>query len=123
MLFAWHHPSHLEADLGLSLLRPTLSRFASAHTLIRYDVRGSGLSEPLRPEDTLDEHVADMKAVADAAGLERFPIVAVLQNAAVAARFAARYPERVSCMVFWNAYVMGRAIRAKLDGSPPADRD
>lgn len=69
----------------------------------------------MQAEATIDDHVADMKAVADAAGLTRFPIVATLQAAAVAIRFAALHPDRVSRLVLHNAYARGRAIR---NGAP-----
>ena len=69
----------------------------------------------MQPEATIDDHVADMKAVADAAGLTLFPIIATLQAAAVATRFAALYPDRVSRLVLHNAYARGRAIR---NGAP-----
>ena len=111
LLYAWHHLSHLERDWASNLLRPGLVALAGKHRLIRFDVRGAGLSDPVRPADTLDNHVDDMLAVADAAGLERFPVVAVLQASAVAIRLAARHPERVSRLVLINPYARGRALR------------
>ena len=111
VLYAWHHLSHLEKDWASGLHGPALTAFADRRRLIRYDVRGSGLSDPIRPEDDLDAHVADMIAVADAAGLDRFPIVATLQAAAVAIRLAATRPERVSRLVLINGYARGRATR------------
>ncbi len=116
VLFAWHHFSHLELDWASPLLSPALCMLAERHSLVRYDIRGSGLSDPLRPENTIDDHVADMLAVADAAGLERFPVVATLQSAAVAIRCAARFPERVARLVLHNAYARGRAMR---ENAPP----
>ena len=62
-----------------------------------------------------------MIAVADAAGLETFPVVAMLQNAAVAIRVAAKYPDRVSRMVLTNAYARGRAIRENAAEVPEHD--
>lgn len=115
VLYAWHHFSHLEKDWTSRLLSPALATLAERHRLIRHDIRGCGLSDPMQPEATIDDHVADMKAVADAAGLTRFPIVATLQAAAVAIRFAALHPDRVSRLVLHNAYARGRAIR---NGAP-----
>jgi DNA-binding winged helix-turn-helix (wHTH) protein/pimeloyl-ACP methyl ester carboxylesterase len=115
VLYAWHHFSHLEKDWTSTLLSPALAALAEHHCLIRHDIRGCGLSEPMQPEATIDDHVADMKAVADAAGLTQFPIVATLQAATVAIRFAALYPDRVSRLVLHNAYARGRAIR---NGAP-----
>ncbi|WP_343117454.1 alpha/beta fold hydrolase [Ostreiculturibacter nitratireducens] len=111
LLYAWHHLSHLEKDWASGLLRRGLTALAERHRLIRYDIRGSGLSDPINREDGLDEHVDDMIAVADAAGLDRFPVVATLQAAAVAIRLAARWPHRVSRLVLHNGYARGRATR------------
>ncbi|OSQ51358.1 alpha/beta fold hydrolase [Marivita geojedonensis] len=111
VLYAWHHLSHLEHDWSSTLLSRGLRALAENYSLIRYDVRGAGLSEPIKPGDTLDDHVNDMIAVADAAGLECFPVIATLQGAAVAIRLAAREPQRISCLVLHNGYARGRALR------------
>lgn len=111
VLYAWHHLSHLEKDWASGLLAPGLKAMAVRHRLIRFDIRGAGLSDRIKPGDRLDQHVEDMIAVADAAGLDRFPVVAVLQASAVAIRLAAKYPERVSRLVLMNPYARGRAVR------------
>ncbi len=121
VLFGMHHLSHLERDWASDLLKSGFEKLAQSHTLIRYDVRGAGLSDPIRDNDTIDQHVADMIAVADAAGLERFPVVGILQNAAVAIRVAATYPERVSRLVIQNGYARGRARRAEAPAEPEHD--
>lgn len=117
VLHAWHHLSHLEQDWASPLLRPALLALAARHGLVRYDIRGSGLSDPLPQGADIDTHAADMLAVADAAGLARFPVVATLQAAPVAIRLAARAPHRVSRLVLHNAYARGRAMRP---GAPEA---
>lgn len=121
VVHAWHHLSHLEKDWSSRLLRPGLEALAEKHRLIRYDIRGAGLSDPIKPRDTLDQHVEDMLAVVDAAGLERFSIVAVLQAAAVAIRFAVRHPERVSRLVIQNGYARGRSMRENAPEDPEKD--
>ena len=115
LLFAFHHLSHLERDWASDLMFPIFASLAGHHSLIRFDNRGTGLSDPIGSETAFDDHVADMEAVADAAGLNRFPIVACLQSCAVAIRFAARHPDRVSRLVLLNPYARGRAMR---EGAP-----
>lgn len=56
--------------------------------------------------------VDDLKTVADAAGLTRFPLFAISQGCAVAATFAARYPERVSKLILYGGYARGWRKRA-----------
>lgn len=111
LLYTWHHLSHLEQDWASGLLHNHLTAYAERYRLVRYDIRGAGLSDALRPQDQFDDHVADMLAVADAAGLTRFPIVATLQSSAFAIRLAATHPERVSCLVLHNGYARGRSLR------------
>lgn len=121
VLFAWHHLSNLEKDWVSPLLRPAFTRLARHHRLVRFDVRGSGLSDPLKPADGFEKHVEDMAAVADAAGLETFAIIGVLQAAAVAIRFAATHPERVSHLVIQNGYARGRSLRETAPPDPESD--
>ena len=121
LLYCWHHLSHLEKDWTSGILSPGLRAMAERFRLVRFDVRGSGLSDPLGKDDPFDRHVDDLRAVADAAGIERFPIVAKLQSCAVAIRFAAQYPERVSRMVLHNSYARGRTIRENATELPEHD--
>ncbi len=111
LLRAQHQVSHLELDWNSPFFRPTFDLLGESHTLVRYDIRGTGLSDADLEGVTIEHHVEDMKAVADAAGLERFPIHANLQSVAVAVRFAATYPHRISKLVLQDGYCRGRAIR------------
>lgn len=80
--------------------------------LIRYDERGYGLSD-WATGFTLEEWVEDLDAVADAAGLDRFPLLGVSQGGPLAVAYAARRPERVSRLVLNAAYARGRLARAR----------
>jgi pimeloyl-ACP methyl ester carboxylesterase len=75
--------THLEYDWENPLRRAALINLAKNYTLIRYDPRGTGLSDWNVNELSLDAWVNDLEAVVDAAGLERFPVVAVSQGRAV----------------------------------------
>jgi pimeloyl-ACP methyl ester carboxylesterase len=82
---------------------------------VRYDERGCGLSDWDTQSFSLDHWVEDLETVVDAAGLDRFPLLGISQGAAVAVRFAARHPERVSCLVLYGGYVFGRMKRGRTD--------
>ncbi|WP_397541452.1 alpha/beta fold hydrolase [Roseovarius salis] len=88
-----------------------LDRLGQAFTLYRYDQRGTGLSTRDVGNLTLDAFADDLRAVADANGLDRFAIFAVSQAVPVAIRFAALHPERVSRMVLYGGYAVGRVHR------------
>src|SRR5436190_18389863 len=63
--------SHLDLDWNNAALARTLNRFASFSRLIRFDKRGTGLSDPVPGVATLEERMDDVRAVMDAAGSER----------------------------------------------------
>jgi pimeloyl-ACP methyl ester carboxylesterase len=46
--------------------------------------------------------VADLEAVVDAAGVDRFTLLGVSQGAAIALVYAARHPERLSRLVLYE---------------------
>jgi pimeloyl-ACP methyl ester carboxylesterase/DNA-binding CsgD family transcriptional regulator len=55
--------------------------------------------------------VRDLETVADAAGIERFPLLGLSQGGAIAIAYAARHPERVSHLVLHGAFARGRLRR------------
>ena len=83
--------------------------------LVRYDGRGSGLSERAPAVTGFESWLTDLEAVVDDAGLERFPLLGIAQGGAVAVEYAARHPERVSGLVLSGAYARGRSARAVTD--------
>lgn len=99
--------THLEFDWSSTLDRGQLQTFAANHDVIRYDGRGNGLSDWDVPDISFDAMVSDLEAVIDAANIERFPLLGFSQGAAVAIEYAARHPERVSCMVLHGGFAAG----------------
>jgi pimeloyl-ACP methyl ester carboxylesterase len=121
LLRAGHHLSHLELDWNSPFWRPHFDALGAAHTLVRYDIRGTGLSDAKLAGTSIEHHVADLAAVADAAGLHSFPLLASLQSTPVALRYMAQTPGRVSRLVIHNGYARGRAMRETAPESPDAD--
>ena len=67
---------------------------------LRYDVLGSGLSEKIIGETSVDELVDDLQALLDALCLDQpVALCGVAVGAAIAIRFASRHPRRVSQLV------------------------
>lgn len=110
-----HYLTHLEYDWESPVWRPSLDRLGSRFSLTRYDQRGTGLSDQNITEYGLDTMVDDIIAVADAAGLERFPVLAMSQGVPVSLRLAHRYPDRVTRMVLYGGFAKGRALRSPED--------
>jgi pimeloyl-ACP methyl ester carboxylesterase/DNA-binding CsgD family transcriptional regulator len=103
--------THLERDWESPVWRHWLTALGEDHTVIRYDERGCGLSDRGECELTLECWTADLEAVVDAAGVERFCLLGVSQGAAVAVAYAAVHPERVDRLVLYGGYARGRVHR------------
>jgi pimeloyl-ACP methyl ester carboxylesterase len=56
--------------------RGFLERLAQGCTLVRYDMRGSGLSDPDVSDLNMEAFVRDLEAVVDHLALERFALLA-----------------------------------------------
>jgi pimeloyl-ACP methyl ester carboxylesterase/DNA-binding CsgD family transcriptional regulator len=103
--------SHLEFDLRTPIWRHWIEAFARRHTYVRYDTRGCGLSDRNPQEISFESWVADLEAVVDASGLDRFPLLGISQGGAIATAYAVRHPERVSHLVLYGAFARGRLNR------------
>ena len=111
LLRAGHFLTHLKRDWEGSVYQPMIAALSARHSLVRYDQRGTGLSQADVDDLSLEAYTDDMLAVADAAGLDRFPIFATSQGAPVSIHFATTYPERVSRLVLFGGFAQGRMVR------------
>lgn len=80
------------------------------HTLVRYDIRGAGLSDRVADDLSLEAWVRDLETVVDDLGLDRFPILGICQGGATAITYAVRHPERVSALILYGTYAQGPYI-------------
>ncbi len=108
-----HFPTHLELEWQDTIDRKLFDALGRSHTLVRYDQRGSGLSDISVEALGCAQDVEDIKAVADAAGLDRFALLGTSSDAMRAVEFAVKYPERVSHLILLGGYVDGRVARDK----------
>jgi pimeloyl-ACP methyl ester carboxylesterase/DNA-binding CsgD family transcriptional regulator len=111
--------THLEFDWESPVWRHWLVGLAEGRSVVRYDERGCGLSDRDVEDLSLDARVADLEAVTDAAGLERFALLGMSQGGSVAVAYAARHPDRVTHLILYATYARGRLMR---DPSP-SDRE
>ena len=103
--------SHLEFDWDSPVWRHWSRELSRAHTFVRYDGRGVGLSDWEADQFSLTTWVQDLESVVDAIGLERFPLLGLCRGAAVAVAFAAQHPERVTHLILYGGYARGRFKR------------
>ena len=78
-------------------------RLAQRYRVLRYDQRGSGLSEKVRQEFSNDVLVEDFEALANGLGLAPpYHFVTVAAAATQALRFLEKHPEQVGSLVLCN---------------------
>ena len=99
--------THLELDWNSAIWRHWFETLADGRTLVRYDPRGSGLSDRNVDDFSLEAWISDLEAVVDAVGLQRFPLIGLCQGGVVAVAFAARHPERVTRLILYDSYLSG----------------
>src|ERR687892_1429657 len=88
----------------------SLRRLASFSRLIRFDKRGTGLSDPVAGIPTLEERMEDVRAVMDAVGSERAALFGYSEGGPMAALFAATYPERTTALIMYGTFVRGGGL-------------
>ncbi len=106
-------PMHLEFDRSNPVSAPWNEALARRYTVIRFDMRGTGLSDREVANVDFESWVEDLAAVADAAGLDRFALIGHSQGAAMGAAYAASHPQRISRLILCGAYARGRVLRAR----------
>lgn len=97
--------SHLEemSDLlpGWGRFIGWLNQFAR---VIAFDKRGCGMSDRMTGAPSLEERMADIDIVMDAAGIDDATLVAMSEAGSIAMLYAAAHPGRVSSLVLCDSY-------------------
>jgi pimeloyl-ACP methyl ester carboxylesterase len=102
--------SHLDLEWDNPGMVRFLEGLAAFTRLIRFDKRGTGLSDRVVDAEPLEVRMDDVTAVMDAAGSERAVIMGVSEGAPMAILFAATYPDRVDALILMGG--MARATEA-----------
>ncbi len=111
--------SHLELDWADHRHAHFLDRLGSMGRLIRFDKRGTGMSD--RPEGLpdLETRMHDVLAVMDAVDSRRAVVCGYSEGGPMAILLAATHPERVSSLVLYGCY----AKRTSAPGYPWAQSE
>jgi class 3 adenylate cyclase len=89
--------SHLDLQWEEPATARWIERYSSFSRLVRFDRRGTGLSDPADRPPTLEQQMDDLEAVMRALGIERAALLGSL-DAGLAAMFAATHPQRVTAL-------------------------
>src|SRR5829696_357058 len=91
--------SHVELMWNVPGIAALNRELASFCRLIRFDKRGTGMSDPVPGIPPLEERMDDVRAVMDAVGSERAALLGHSEGGPMSILFAATYPERVWALV------------------------
>ncbi len=104
LVFIPGYVTHLELQWRMETFAPFLEELASFSRLIRFDKRGTGMSDPVSGAPTLETRMDDVRAVMDAVGSRRAALYGLSEGAAMSILFAATYPERTAALVVRSAF-------------------
>lgn len=121
ILFLSGWVSHLETA---AFDQPAIMRFLDGlagggrRRLVRFDWRGTGLSDRNVTDFSVEKRVADLEAVIDALGADQVVLFAWAVSGAPAIVYAATHPERVSHLILYGTFAqsllpnvaLGRAL-------------
>jgi pimeloyl-ACP methyl ester carboxylesterase len=104
LVFVPGYVTHLELHWAIPSFAPFLVRLSSFSRLIRFDKRGTGMSDRVSGAPTLETRMDDVRAVMDAVGSRRAAVYGLSEGAAMSLLFAATYPERTAALVVRSAF-------------------
>jgi class 3 adenylate cyclase len=111
VVYATGWPTHLELEWESPSSRSFLEALAQGCTLVRYDMRGTGLSDREVDDFSLDPLIRDLEAVVDHLELDKFDLVSLgVLAGPIAMTYAAANHGRVARLVLSTAFVRGDKI-------------
>src|SRR3990172_4412836 len=99
--------SHVQLEWQMPAIRSWYERLAEKRQFVRFDSRGTGLSEQKGADFSLDTLVLDLEAVVDRLGLARFGLGGFTDSGAAAISYAVRHPEGGSHLLPLCPYACG----------------
>lgn len=107
-------------EMGTSLetwdyVLPEISR---SHSVLRYDLRGFGLSERVRAPLSMEDEMGDLRALLEALNIRgKVTLIGGAVGGAIALSYAATYPDQVKAVVAISPAAYLKA-RMSADGTP-----
>jgi pimeloyl-ACP methyl ester carboxylesterase len=109
------HFTHLEMEWDWPALRLLWEGLAETHTVVRYDGRGIGLSDPWSDAFTEETRQFDLHAVLNAMQAEKADLFGISEGGWTAAVYANAHPDRIGHLILYGAYSRGARARPGYD--------
>ena len=95
--------SNVELAWQQQTLAAFIRRLAGSCRLIRFDKRGTGMSDRVGVAP-LETRMDDVRAVMDAAGSTEAALLGSSEGGPLSLLFAASYPERTRALILWSSF-------------------
>ena len=102
-----------QLDLSGPLPPESAALLRTHFSLVRYDKRGTGLSDRASGGFSGPERLADFEALVRHLGHQRFSVYASSSGCLTAMAYAAAHPERVDGLVLYGPFARGEAVAGK----------
>jgi pimeloyl-ACP methyl ester carboxylesterase/class 3 adenylate cyclase len=96
--------THLELFWTIPEFKAFFDQLGTFCRVVIFDKAGVGLSDPVSQVRTLDDRVAEIEAVMDAAGFGQAAVFGMSEGGAQAIFFAAKRPERLRALVVYGTF-------------------
>ena len=125
MVAGWVSNQDLDYPESPPVLGVFFERLSSFATVVSYDQRGTGLSDPVSLTDlpTLEGWADDLHAVVTASGLEDVVLYAPIMAGPVALLYAATRPERTRALILVNSFAAAARSEDYEAGVTPAEHE
>ena len=97
--------SHIELEWQIPEWRHWYEHLTERCRVVRYDTRGSGLSDRDVTDLSVAAQVRDLEAVVDRLDLKRFALFGCYFSGPTCITYAAAHPERVSHLMLWCSII------------------
>ena len=125
LVFVPQYPwSHIQKEWEVPILRELWTAASRRFRLIRYDARGTGLSDRGLEDLSPEAHLRDLEAVVSGLGLPKFVLAAATSAGPIGIEYAGKHPDRVSHLILWCTSSKGSDLFLPLSAlSPMATQD
>lgn len=107
--------SHVQFEYNIPAVRAWSEALGQHARVIRYDSRGTGLSDRDAFDLSLESQLRDLEAVVDHHDLDRFVIWGSIGGSPAAIAYAESHPDRATHLLLWGAYARAASFLGRPD--------